>query len=139
MKPTMTPEQKALALENLTEARAILQDKDAWTKGTLKRRRMVKPSASDPLISPPLYSYCALGAINKADGPARRVNAAKKVLAAAIKIMFPRRGGGSYASASLRIMGFNDSTRTKHEELLSVFDKAIEMAGSDAEIKNISL
>lgn len=122
----MTPEQKALAAENLTDARAILADEAAWIKGALRKKREGG------------MSYCAIGAINKADGPAPRTSSAKRVLAAAIKVLHPRRAAG-YSWAEGVVINFNDMKVTKHDQLLAAFDKAIELAQSDTEIPAIKI
>jgi hypothetical protein len=125
----LTDEQKAQALENLREAREILSDKRAWTKGTLRR---LNPDAEKEL-GVPAYQYCAIGAINKANHSRAHINNAKRVLAIALRTLFPRRVRANQPAES-RIINFNDGGRTKHEQLLRAFDTAIELAQSDKPI-----
>lgn len=122
----LTDQQKAKALENLREAREILSDKRAWTKGTLRRKN---PDAGKEL-DVPVYQYCAVGAINKANHSRAHVNNAKRVLAVALRTLFPRKVRENDPAES-RIIAFNDGGRTKHEQLLKAFDAAIELAQSD--------
>lgn len=112
------------ALLRLTYARALIEQPEHWTKGTLARNRYREPVG---VASPSAECFCVLGAIRCVDGAPLRIQAV--VLNAeqpttpygvAVTVMY------NITRATTGIGAWNDAPERTHEEVLAAFDAAIE-------------
>lgn len=114
------------AKEALVKARALIADSRHWTKGTMRKllQRQVPESYDTPLD----YSYCALGAVDKATEDVLYtdripiIREAHKCLGLALPVNETKCSYGYYEGV---IVNYNDAPSRKHEEVLALFDKAI--------------
>lgn len=110
----------------LRQARAVIEEPQHWTKGTMartsKRGESVSPDSRTAVV------WCALGAIKKVDGPYEEP--AIKALAYAIS---------GWAVGERHVYIYNDSTVRRHSDVLKKFDQAIELLdkmASGVEVSN---
>jgi hypothetical protein len=102
-------------LELLTNGREVITNKERWTRGALardKNRDRTLPR------SPKAVCFCSIGALLKA-------NEGGFVLTVREAEMFLKQAMG----ADITI--FNDRLAKNHDEVLSAWDKAIELARND--------
>lgn len=120
---TTTDSHPTSVAETLRRARNLIEDPKHWIKGALAKPS--KYSRNIPILNPndpEAGAWCALGAINRVDGPYE--DAAVKMLAFVI-------GGYEYAyveGARGEVTGFNDRPVRLHADVLSAFDRAIAKA-----------
>lgn len=97
----------------LKKARKLIAKKEKWTKGSYHD-----------------YSngaFCAIGALREADGPGEY--AAYKALGFAVTSLHPKTAAARSAQdPESVVITFNDRKKTKHEDVLAIFDFAIENA-----------
>ena len=107
-------EPKKTATQVLVAARELLSEKRRWTQGAYA----IGPGGRrTDLSDPKACAWCAAGAIYKQGGNLDGAGAAA-VLAEAIREQWPDES----------IAGFNDDHDTTHEQVLSMFDRAIELS-----------
>jgi hypothetical protein len=99
-------------LKTIRRVRALLADREAWTKGTLARDANWAPVQS---LSPEAVCWCLVGASERADPQSMGTYADEEI------------------ETTLRALGktsciqdFNDSEYTEHEDILMVLDHTIE-------------
>lgn len=110
--------------EYLKAARAVIDRPEKWTKKTMARdshRRPVPPSSAEAV------RFCSVGALEKTmlrretsstvDGEARIL------LTLAVCVL----------TNTQSVVWFNDNRRTKHEDVMEVFDAAIQFAQAGEE------
>lgn len=124
----MNKKQRDEAVKTLRAAKSLLVDV-GWTKG-VQYRETISPTGKTLFAG-----YCAWGAINKADGPGEE--AAKRFLLKAIKPKIKSKSEETlkyYDDSAIENAGvegiwlYNDRSRTKKEDILTVFDDAIALA-----------
>jgi hypothetical protein len=131
--------QQAAALKTLTKARKLIDR--SWIKGRLALDKgslamFVAPHERPgaPISKAGTFkfdSFCALGAIEKADGPGELT--AKDLLRKAINKLYY---GGKNRYGESAIYKFNDRRVTTKDDVLAAFDAAIQMIDVDAEASN---
>lgn len=97
--------------EVLTKAQDLIRDPKHWTKGSFainKNGNRVDPSSDKA------FCFCMVGAIY-------RTGSDRNKESEAINVLSTQTTGGA-------ILVFNDSPTTSHEEVMSAFDRAREMA-----------
>lgn len=109
------------ARQILIDAKALIADPARWSKGLFYNGRKC--------------SYCAVGALNVASGCETPYGAGDNTpkgvrIANQTARRFLDHAVNSYAPSEFSVMSFNDKPRTSHEDVMRVFDKAIEAAAS---------
>ena len=94
----------------LTDARKLISKPENWTKKTLARDNAGKNCL---LLSKDAVCYCSVGALHKS-----AVN--DRIIANAMQIL---RG---FTPNNRPVVHYNDHTTTTHEDILAMFDLAIE-------------
>jgi hypothetical protein len=127
--PRQRRAEKKAALKTLTGSRKLLSKPERWTKGAYYGNKASgNGGKADGFVNhEDAFTYCAIGAIRKVDGPGER--AAKKLLALAISALYYK----NKRTTEDRVFRFNDKKNTTHEQILAAFDKAIEMALAEAD------
>lgn len=104
--------------ELLTKAKELISDPNKWTKESFARNKDNKPVE---YLSPDATCFCAIGAIRKVGYSNESFT---KTLPAEIKLQREVQKNTIFAE----VASFNDFLLTTHEEVLHLFDKAIEAA-----------
>lgn len=110
------------AIKTLTKARALVE------KGWVKGYEHIDAGELNWLTNEisPVESYCAIGAIRKADGPGEE--SAFDLIRQAIGDLFY---GGKKRVGESGILRFNDRKKTTKEDVVAAFDKALELAQTE--------
>lgn len=120
----------------LKKARAILAEDGCWCQDA--EAIDIEGTEVSPLSSTAVQ-FCALGAVARAAGPPRPLRAfrvsrfavevceAELLLGRAAAELFPKRG-----DEPVSIVEVNDHSSTTQQDVLHVFDRAIELAGETA-------
>lgn len=120
----------------LGKARLILSDKNQWTKGLYVTP--ITGTARASLREGEQYAYCAVGALREArnrllaGSPSEVVNAAYKQALWRLantrraQAQQPTTGSPSEEADLARVTGWNDSSVTRHNHVLAVYDKALD-------------
>lgn len=106
-------------VELLESAKALIIDPDRWTKS--EYARSVNYEACSP-NSDAAFCWCALGAVRKAGDFRSDGNPGRDYLEKVIA------SDGKYISVD----DFNDLPDTTHSDVISLFDRAIELAKEEA-------
>lgn len=128
------------AKRTLTKARKLIEKPERWGKGAFYMDKKGEELYTgyewrngDYVVRVPklnqVGSFCALGAIKKADGPGE--NAAEEFLADAIHSLTHK--GKRRSHAEIKVYTFNDRKETTHEMILDAFDRAIALAEAEAQ------
>ncbi|MBC2806583.1 hypothetical protein C3Y94_025875 [Rhizobium ruizarguesonis] len=104
--------------EILAAGRELLSNPDHWTKGAPARDR--KGESIIP-YDPKATCFCTIGAIHKVVGP-QQLELKRQVVGYLIEAL----DTGHKVSAILS--AFNDHPKTSHDQVLELWDKAIEIA-----------
>ncbi|MGO7308731.1 hypothetical protein ACCS91_33290 [Rhizobium ruizarguesonis] len=104
--------------EILTAGRELLSNPDHWTKGVLARDK--KGESIGP-FDPKASCFCTIGAIHKVVGP-QQSELKRQVVGYLIEAL------DTVHKVSAVVSAFNDHPKTSHEQVLELWDKAIEIA-----------
>lgn len=109
-------------LTTLTEARALIDSPEKWTRGAFARNsKGEKVEVYDPNAT----CFCVLGALIRCESESVDfLKTARPLRKAFIELGTPA------ADFEQTLPGFNDSIATTHEIVLTAFDKAIEIASA---------
>lgn len=109
-------------VEILKGWRELIAAPDRWTKWEFARFKNGDPCHYENLHA---QCFCVLGALGKAAGHADFTVEAKHKLYAALRI--------TGNDGAISIAAFNDRDETQHTDVLTVLDKAIELASAEAQ------
>lgn len=101
----------------LTAARNLLADPEHWTKGSSAR---TPRGTRVPMFHPQATRFCSLGALERCGGNLEACG----LLTMAAQTLTGR---------DVSIVGFNDNRHTKHDDVLQMFDLAIQFAKAGEE------
>ena len=114
----------------LKEARALISDKEAWTKGAMARDKYGDIVYAS---SPNAVCFCAAGAVEQVSGDPDIFHAAIAQLNAVVKEQYPELSFESFEKGLPCITVVNDTPETTHEDILKFFDAAIALLGDQEE------
>ena len=119
----------------LIDARALIAKESAWTKQSLAEKCINADVKGKKLWSEvhvsSLYAvrFCALGALERAaHGLEINYSLPLRCLHDAIPKDFPRHRNDGHVMETWTVTDYNDDHDRTHEEVLSVYDRAIELA-----------
>ena len=109
------------ASEYLKAARAVIDRPEKWTKHAMARDAN---RHSVPVSQPDAVRFCSVGALEKTilarNGVSGTVDEEARILLTLAV--------GVLTNSTNSVVWFNDSRRTKHEDVMQVFDAAIQFA-----------
>ena len=119
----------------LIDARALIAKESNWTKQSLAEK-CINPDCEDEKLwdevhvsSPYAVRFCALGALERAAHYREsNYNLPLRYLIDAIPKDFPHNRDLGYVMETWTVTDYNDDHDRTHEEVLSVYDRAIELA-----------
>lgn len=124
------------ALKVLQTAREILSEEKRWTKNVLARNILDIKVAP---INPSAVCFCSMGAICKAAKDLKlhtytdSIEAENLLTEAAKPLMAQMEGIKTIPSSFVQ---FNDNLRTKHSDIMNLFDEAIKLAEKEEKVGN---
>ena len=108
-------------IEVLTAAKSLIAKRGGWTKDEAARTRAGTPTQ---IQDPKACSFCTMGAIARASG-AQYMNEIKLEIS---QLLVKAAGIERASHPPGAIMIWNDKTTTKKQDVLALFDRAIELA-----------